>query len=104
MTAKSENRYKQNSLRKVQNLSQLSATLEVFASGRKAREQQTALPSLAEPRRQRVASWMRGNCSDYDGPTELAQAAFIALWPPTSIDPLGCETHWIWDLAADCFE
>jgi len=63
-----------------------------------------ALPSFAEPRKQRVTSWMRGNCSDYDGPTELAQAAFIALWPSASINPLDCETHWIWDLAADCFE
>jgi hypothetical protein len=102
MTAKSENRYKANSLAKARHLSTEAAERETLLLGR--RDGKSAAPAAPQWADQRTArNWMRRNSLGYDSATELAEAAACAL-DFRGGDPCGDETHWIWDLAADCFD
>ena len=62
-------------------------------------ERQPPQPQPRTASKRQVRRWMDANAEEYDGPTQLAEAA--ACEYPEAADWLDDETHWIWDLAAD---
>ena len=52
--------------------------------------------------RMQVRSWMRRNASEYEGATQLAEAANCALRLP--FGAMDDETHWVWDEAFSAME
>jgi hypothetical protein len=61
-----------------------------------------AVKPPATARRRDVRRWMQHNAGDYDTATALAEAANAVFRLPDG--GLDCETHWIWDEAAEAIE
>lgn len=101
MTARAENRYRQNSMAAARKSNQVTAERDSLhlARGNRVPYVQTVTPSVSK---RSVRSWMVRNAADYDGPTQLAEAAACEF--DFGVDPCADETHWIWDCAADCCE
>ena len=102
MSVKSENRYKANSIANARQLNTQAAERETFQLDR--RNSPFTAPTAPRWADQRsVRNWMRRNSLGYECATELAEAAACAF-DFHGGDPCSNETHWIWDLAADCFD
>jgi hypothetical protein len=98
MSAKHENRYKQNSMATLRERNQRIAEIESLSLQRHSNSFHAAkLAQLANTRN--VRAWMQANSSDYETATQLAEAAAANF--KFAGDPLDDETHWIWDLALD---
>jgi hypothetical protein len=98
MTARSENRYKQNSMASLSERNQKIAEIESLSLRRHPNPAHAA--KLAKPTNMRsVKIWMQANASDCETATQLAEAAAANF--KFASDPLDDETHWIWDLALD---
>lgn len=52
--------------------------------------------------RTEVRRWMRANATEYDGPTQLAEAANAQFELPGQ--GLDDESHWVWDDAASFYD
>lgn len=57
-----------------------------------------AIPPAPVATRSQVRAWMRCNADEYDGATQLAEAANVEFDLPG--EGLDDETHWVWDEAA----
>jgi hypothetical protein len=102
MTARQENRYKANSIDKARQLNTESAQQETMR--REHREVMTThKEQWRNPDKRTVNRWMQRNSLGYDSATELAEAAACAF-DFGGTDPLSDEAHWLWDMAADCFD
>ena len=58
-------------------------------------------PQLGATRRQ-VCRWMRDNAVDYEGMTQLVEAANSTLHLPDGA--LDDDTHWVWDEAFEAYQ
>ena len=58
-------------------------------------------PQLGATRRQ-VRRWMRDNAVDYEGMTQLVEAANCTLRLPDGA--LDDDTHWVWDEAFEAYQ
>ena len=104
MSARSENRYKANSTAKARQLNTEAAELETLrASHSRAMAAFNAEPHRSYADRRTVGRWMQRNSLGYENATELAEAA-ACVFDFRGGDPLSDETHWLWDIAADCFD
>jgi hypothetical protein len=98
MTAKQENRYKQNSMATLRERNQKIAEIESLSLQRHPNPSHAA--KLAELTNMRsVRAWMQASSGDYETATQLAEAAAANF--KFAGDPLDDETHWIWGLALD---
>lgn len=75
---------------------------EIEAAFMERKERPASVKPAAGATRRQVRRWMRDNASDYEGITQLAEAANATLrLPDGSLDD---ESHWIWDEAFEAFE
>jgi hypothetical protein len=100
MSVRQENRFRAQSITRFRQAGILAGQLESLRREQRRPDQQVAMPIAASLRR--VRYWMRLNAEDYEGPTQLVEAANIALVLPHSAmdDP----DHWIWDEALNAQE
>jgi len=98
MSARSENRYKQNSLATARERNQRESEIDSLSLQRRGKLGYSPTKS-ASVSKQSVRIWMQANANDYETATQLAEAAVANF--EFAGDPLGDETHWIWDLALD---
>lgn len=98
MTARSENRYLRNSMAAARERNTRASEIESLSLQRHGNLGYSPTKS-ASVSKQSVRIWMRANASDYETATQLAEAAVANF--EFAGDPLGDETHWIWDLALD---
>jgi hypothetical protein len=95
MSARSENRYKANSVSRFYEESAKAG--EATALGRPARQPAAKAGQQATASRRKARGWMRQNATEYETATELAEATAAALvLPPGALDD---PEHWIWDEA-----
>ncbi len=65
-------------------------------------QRQPVMPPKPAATRREVRKWMRMHATDYETPTQLAEAANSVFDLPG--DGLDDETHWVWDEALDQHE
>ena len=99
-SVRKENRFKLNLQRANTQASDRQREIEAAFMERKERPA-SVKPATGVTRRQ-VRLWMRDNASDYDGMTQLVEAANATLRLPDGA--LDDESHWIWDEAFEAFE
>ena len=103
MGAGAEKRYLQMVLRQSQEEERIDHIRACLRSGRA--EMQASTPPRAASKRTSKAAvrrWMVANAEEYEGATQLAEAAVCEY--PELASSLDEETHWLWDIAADCYE
>ena len=100
MSVRQENRFKVQSVARFRQAGILAGQFESLRREQRRPDQQVAMPITAS--RRQVRNWMRLNAEDYDGPTQLVEAANIAFTLPCGAmdDP----DHWIWDEALSARE
>ena len=75
---------------------------EIEAAFMERKEIKPSVKPASGATRRQVRRWMRDNASDYDGMTQLVEAANATLRLPDGA--LDDETHWVWDEAFEAFE
>lgn len=100
MSVRQENRFRAQSLARFRQAGILAGQIESVHREQRQPQRQITTPGAAS--RRQVRNWMRLNAEDHDGPTQLAEAANIALVLPCGAmdDP----DHWIWDEACNALE
>ena len=103
MGAGSEKRYLQMVLRNSRDEEREEHLRACLRSGR-TMQASTPPPRAASKTASKAAvrRWMIANAEGYAGPTQLAEAA-ACEYPELAVF-LDEETHWVWDVAADCYE
>ena len=99
-SARKENRWR----RQIQETNDRAGKLvrEIEAANMIRAPRKPVIPPDSPASRRRVRSWMLANAGEYDGPTQLAEAANVEFCLPG--DGLNDETHWVWDEAADAYQ
>ena len=96
MSVAMENRWKRRLQDENNAANNLLRNIEAAHMPRKQREEVAA--PIPNPSRREVSRWMKIHAHEYEGATQLAEAANAAMDLP--LDWLDDESHWIWDEAA----
>ena len=100
MSVKQENRWRRTLQENNTRISDRQREIEAAFMERK--EMPASVKPPAGATRRQVRRWMRDNASDYDGMTQLVEAANAVLRLPDGA--LDDETHWVWDEAFEAFD
>lgn len=100
MSARKENRDRKRIIEEGRKITDWQRQVEAFTMKRSPRIEPPSPPRSA--RRRDVRRWMQHNSGEFENATCLAEAANAAF--RIDGDPLGDETHWIWDEALEAFE
>ena len=99
MSVRQENRWRNRLQKENDARDQLRGELE--ALGRTSTPRNPPPKPAPLPTKAKIRNWMIANAPEYEGATQLAEGANAEFDLPESW--LDSETHWIWDLAADCY-
>lgn len=102
MSARQENRWKRTLQTESSRSEDIRREIEAAHMARAPRPNTPMIPAVRSATRQQCRAWMCRNAADYEGPTQLAEAANCEIDLPAGA--MDDETHWIWDEALRAFE